>query len=161
MELKGEHFCYLSCTVVQEGRTQMQYFSNQKVYSKKAQKPEPKVRQSRISKILKLWLTKTRLWIRNKQDYGTVADKTVRQREVRILQRLWLNLETKCCGEVIGDDVQLWNGKQVTWVNLTWQGKKHDLKPENITRKHYKWPENKNTKTETVTPFMTGYVGYP
>jgi len=54
MELKGEHFCYLSCTVVQEGSTQMQYFSNQKVYSKKAQKPEPKARQSRISKILKL-----------------------------------------------------------------------------------------------------------
>ena len=27
--------------------------------------------------------------------------------KVRILQRLWLNLETKYCGEVIRDDVQL------------------------------------------------------
>ena len=44
-------------------------------------------------------------------------------REVRILQRLWLNLETKYCGEVIGDEVQLWNGKQVTWVKLSDRGK--------------------------------------
>ena len=28
--------------------------------------------------------------------------------KVRILQRLWLNLETKYCEEVIGDEVQLW-----------------------------------------------------
>ena len=43
--------------------------------------------------------------------------------KVRILQRLWLNLETKCCGEVIGDEVQLWNGKQVTRVKLSDRGK--------------------------------------
>jgi len=73
--------------------------------------------------------------------------------KVRILQGLWLNLETKCCGEVIGNEVQLWNWKQVTRVRLSDWGKKHDLEhnkePENMikNRKHNKWPENKNIKT--------------
>jgi len=50
------------------------------------------------------------------------------------------NLETKYCGEVIGDEVQLRNRKQVTWqeINLeTWQK----------TWKHNKETENKNIKT--------------
>ena len=39
-----------------------------------------------------------------------------------------LNLETKYCGEVIGDEVQLRNRKQVTRVKLSDRGKKHDKK---------------------------------
>ena len=34
-----------------------------------------------------------------------------------------LNLETKYCGEVISDEVQLWNRKQVTRVKLSDRGK--------------------------------------
>ena len=64
------------------------------------------------------------------------------------LQWLWLNLETKYCGEEIRDDVQLWNRKQVTWVRLnvtgekTWQKWtktwKHNKEPENITKQNLK-----------------------
>ena len=43
--------------------------------------------------------------------------------KMRILQWVWLNLETKYCGEVIGDEVQLQNRKQVTWVKLSDRGK--------------------------------------
>jgi len=38
------------------------------------------------------------------------------------------NLETTYCGDVIGDDVQLWNRKQVTWVRLNLTGEKHRTK---------------------------------
>jgi len=59
------------------------------------------------------------------------------------LQRLWLNLETKYCGEVIGDEVQLWNRKQVTRVKLsekTWpETWKHDEETENKISKHKTW----------------------
>jgi len=63
------------------------------------------------------------------------------------------NQETICCGEVIGDDVQLWNGKkQVTRVKLSGRGKTwqemnlETWKPEE-NLKHNKEPENKNLKT--------------
>jgi len=64
------------------------------------------------------------------------------------------NLETICCGEVIGDDVQLWNRKQVTRVKLSDRGKnmtrnesKNMTKPENVikNRKHNKWPEKQES----------------
>ena len=55
------------------------------------------------------------------------------QGKVRISQWLWVNLVTKYCGEVIGDEVQLWNRKQVKNIaemNLeTW---KHNKEPENM-----------------------------
>ena len=46
---------------------------------------------------------------------------------------MWGNLETKYCGEVISDEVQLWNRNRWLEWNLTWQGKKHDRnKPKNL-----------------------------
>jgi len=52
-----------------------------------------------------------------------LTNKLWHERLVRILPWMSLNLETKYCGEVIGDEVQLWNGKQVTWVKLSDRGK--------------------------------------
>jgi len=63
------------------------------------------------------------------------------------LQWVRPNLENKYCGEVIGDDVQLWT-ETGDLSETKWQGKnmrrtwKHD---ENL--KHNKEPENKNIKT--------------
>jgi len=72
-----------------------------------------------------------------KQDYGTVKKQDYEAKpdlafgvsmegKVRILQWVRLNLETKCCGEVIGDDVQLWTEtgdlSETKWLgkNMTW-----------------------------------------
>ena len=51
------------------------------------------------------------------------------------------NLETIFCAEVIRDEVQLWNRKQVTRVKLSDRG-------NNMTRtwKHNKESENKNNQ---------------
>ena len=44
---------------------------------------------------------------------------------VSILQRTWVNQETKYCGEVISDDVQLWTETgDMSEPNVT--GEKHD-----------------------------------
>jgi len=77
---------------------------------------------------------KARLWFTNKQDYEnygyggkTLLGKTWHEtwivNEVRILQGV---LETKYCGEVIGDGVQLWT-ETGDLSETKWQGKKHDL----------------------------------
>ena len=50
------------------------------------------------------------------------------------------NLETKYCGEVIGDDVQLWT-ETGDLSETKWLGKKHDRnepRPENITKQNLK-----------------------
>ena len=52
-----------------------------------------------------------------------------------------LNLETKYCGEVIGDDVQLRNRKQVTRVKLSDRGK-------NMTRNLETWKPNKEPENK-------------
>jgi len=75
-------------------------------------------------------LNKTKLWlwkIRQNLTWPNPKNvKLVAWSEVRILQRTEENLETKYCAEVIVDGVQLWNKRQVTWVNLMmWKGKKH------------------------------------
>ena len=57
------------------------------------------------------------------------------------------NLETIYCGEVIGDEVQLWNRKQVTWVKLMDRGKNMTRNLE--TWKHDKRPEKKIYQNRT------------
>jgi len=59
------------------------------------------------------------------------------------------NLETIYCGEVIGDEVQMWNRKQGKW-----QGKKHDKK---LTWKHNKEPENKNNQKIERDKYLTSW----
>jgi len=59
------------------------------------------------------------------------------------------NLETKYCGEVIGDEVQLWavEQKQMTWGKLNVTGEKTwqeiNLEPENKTKQNVNMTHSK------------------
>ena len=146
--------------MVQEEKTQMQTSKTQKVYSKSKVKTEnlaePDIQKyltvSKQSKTMKNE-TRLRLWIETNKTMdltwlwccGCGAQTWLDERgvsvegKVRILQWLWLNLETKYCGEVILDEVQLWNRKQVTWVKLSDRGKNmtrnlKTLEPENMIK---------------------------
>ena len=65
------------------------------------------------------------------------------------------NLETKYCGEVIGDDVQLWT-ETGDLSETKWLGKKHDLEhnkePENvkIKHKHTTWQNLKHNNNQNI-----------
>ena len=85
----------------------------------------------------KLWL-----WDRNQNfAVATVAWEV----GIRILQWMRVNQETKYCGEVISDDVQLWTETgDMCEPNVT--GEKHDKNLKRIW-KHDQETENKTVKT--------------
>ena len=115
---------------------------------------EQKARLSQLSKILNVAGNN-----KTKRDYEK-TNKTMSNKTMTVVAKTLLdmamawrvseelsegNLET-ICGEVIHDEVQLWNRKQVTRVKLSDGGK--NMTMMNLeTWKHNKEPENKMIKT--------------
>ena len=49
------------------------------------------------------------------------------------------NLETKYCGEVIGEGVQLWNKREKTWPETNLETWKQDQSKQNSKREPDRW----------------------
>jgi len=115
--------------MVWEGRTQMQTSKTQK-FIPKTREEYQNTRTVKKQSETRLWLTILWLWWHNL----TWQDVTVAWKGKWGIRNDWWKPVNYILWEVIGDEVQLWNRKQVTWVKLSDRGKNMTRNLENMIK---------------------------